>query len=51
MSLARRVAALAVLVAAVTIVATLAGAANLGTALSFAQIAFAIAVTALIVRA
>ncbi len=50
MSLTRQLALLAALVAVVTIAADLLGAANLGTALSFAQIAFALAVTALIVK-
>lgn len=37
--------------AAVTLLATLLGAANLGTALSFGQIAFALAMAALLLRA
>ena len=50
MSLARQVALLALVVVVVTAVAELAGAANFGTAISFAQMAFAVAVTALILR-
>lgn len=50
MNLTRQIAALVALVALVTIVADLLGAANLGTALSFAQIAFILAVTGLIVK-
>lgn len=50
MKLVRQIALLVVLLALVTLVAELLGAANLGTALSFAQIAFAVAVTVLIVK-
>lgn len=50
MSLTRQLALLVAVVAVVTIAADLLGAANLGTALSFAQIALALTVTALIVK-
>lgn len=50
MSLGRQIALLVAVLAAITIVAELLGAPNLGTALSFAQIAFALAVTVLIVK-
>lgn len=46
----RDIAALAGVVAVVTAIASLFGAANLGTALSIAQIAFAISVVSLILR-
>jgi hypothetical protein len=49
-SLLRQVGILLAVVAVVTAVAELAGAANLGTALSFAQIAFALALVALMLR-
>jgi hypothetical protein len=49
-SLPRQVAILVAVVAVVTGVAELAGAANLGTALSFGQIAFALSLVALLVR-
>jgi hypothetical protein len=48
--MSRDLALLAAIFAAVTGVAELLGAANLGTALSFGQIAFALAVTVLLVR-
>lgn len=51
MSLARQIAVLAGVVALTTVVAELAGAANLGTSLGIAQIAFAIMVVVLLVRA
>ena len=47
---AKDVAALASVFAVTTATAELAGAANLGTAMAFGQIAFAIAVLALILR-
>ena len=50
MSLAVKVAVLVVVFAAVTAVAELAGAANLGTAMGIGQIAFTIAVVALLLR-
>ena len=51
MSLGRQLALLAAVVAVVTAVAELAGAANFGTAISFAQIAFALVAVALLLRA
>lgn len=48
--LARPVAILVAVVAVVTAVAELLGAANLGTALSFGQIAFTLALVAILVR-
>lgn len=50
MSLARQVAVLAVVLALVTAIALAAGAANLGTALGIGQIAFAVALVALLLR-
>jgi hypothetical protein len=50
-SLARQIALLAGVVAITTLIAELAGAANLGTSLGIAQIAFAITVVVLLVRA
>jgi hypothetical protein len=47
---AKDVAGLAGVVAVTTAIAELAGAANLGTALAFGQIAFAIALVALLLR-
>jgi hypothetical protein len=49
-SLARQLAALAAVFAASTGIAELAGAANLGTALGIGQIAFAVALTYLLLR-
>jgi uncharacterized membrane protein (DUF485 family) len=51
MRLSAQLLALAGAFAGATLVAELAGAANLGTALAFGQIAFAIALVALLVRA
>jgi hypothetical protein len=51
MSFARQIALLVGLVAVTTLIAELAGAVNLGTALGIAQIVFAIAVVALLARA
>ena len=51
MSLAAQAGLLAVVFAAVTGIAELAGAANLGTAMAFGQIAFLIALIALLLRA
>ncbi|MBA3421113.1 MAG: hypothetical protein H0U12_04360 [Thermoleophilaceae bacterium] len=50
MKLLGQVAALAVVIAAATAVATLAGAANLGTALTFGQIGFVIALAVLLLK-
>ena len=51
MKLARQIALLVAVVAVTTVVAELAGAANLGTALGIAQIVFAIALVAILTRA
>ena len=50
MSLAAQITALAAVLGAVTGLALLAGAANLGTALGIAQIAFAVALVILLLR-
>jgi hypothetical protein len=49
--LARQIALLVAVIAVTTVVAELAGAANLGTSLGIAQIVFAIALVAVLTRA
>lgn len=51
MSLAKQIAILTAVFAGATVVAELAGAANLGTALGVGQVAFALALVALVLRA
>ena len=51
MSLAAQLGLLAAAFAGATVIAELAGAANLGVAIAFGQIAFAIALVALLLRA